>query len=64
MTQKEKVLSYLKRYGMISPMGAFRSLTITCLAERIRDLRIDGYKIQSTIVKKNKKRYAEYRLIS
>lgn len=46
MTQKCRVKQYMEDYGSISPMEAFRDLGITCLAERIRDLRQDGIEIK------------------
>jgi hypothetical protein len=42
-------------------MQAFK-LGITCLAERCRDLRDDGHRINTEIVKKNGKRFARYRI--
>jgi hypothetical protein len=35
---------------------------ITCLAERVRDLRDKGVEIKTTMEKKNGKRYARYSL--
>ena len=58
MSQKDKVLSHIRRYGSITPMVAFSKYSITCLAERIRDLKDSGHKISAEYVTKGKKRFA------
>jgi hypothetical protein len=62
MSQKERVLKLLQRGGAITHAKAFTKLGICCLAERIRDLRNDGYDIAAEMVKRNGKRFASYRL--
>lgn len=65
MTQKEHVLYHMNKIGSISPMEAMRDYTITCLAERIRDLKEDGYNIE-TEMRTNPatgRKYARYRLV-
>jgi Helix-turn-helix domain len=62
MSQKMQVLNHIKRKGSITPMEAFSRYQITCLAERIRDLKDSGHKIGMEWVKKNNKRFAKYRL--
>ena len=47
MTQKEMVLSWLKK-TTIGPMEAMRELGIMRLAARIKDLRDDGHHIEMT----------------
>lgn len=42
MTQRERIASYLRAYGSISPLEAFRDLGITKLATRISEMRRDG----------------------
>ena len=60
MTQKEKVLAYIRKYGCITPILAIQDLDITRLAARVFELRADGH----NIVDCNKHgTYAEYRLI-
>lgn len=44
-SQKRAILEHLKRFGSIEPLMALREYGCLCLAERIRDLREDGYKI-------------------
>ena len=63
MTQAEQILKHLKR-GSITPMEAYDKYQITCLSERIRDLRDKDYDIESTMESKNGKRYARHRLVS
>lgn len=43
MTQYEKILDYLKKFGSITPMDAFNDLNITKLATRISEMRRQGY---------------------
>lgn len=43
------VLEYMERFGSISPMDAFRDLSITRLAARISDLVRRGVKIKKTV---------------
>lgn len=67
MTQKEKILQYLKEHGTITTREAFVNLGVTRLASRIWDLRNDGYNvIREMISVKNrdgeKCTVAQYRL--
>lgn len=48
MTQKERVLMYIKYNGSITAADAMRDLGVSCLAERVRDLRKSGHDIRST----------------
>ena len=58
MTQCEKILEYMHKYGSISAMEVFRDLGCTRLASRINDLRNQGYAIKSGFVT-SKNRYGE-----
>lgn len=42
MTQRERIASYLRTYGSISPVEAFRDLGITKLATRVSEMRREG----------------------
>jgi hypothetical protein len=44
---KERVLDYMKEFGSITGLEAFRDLGTFSLREAIRDLKKDGYNIQS-----------------
>ncbi len=48
MTQKQKILAYIKEYGSISTWEAFRDLGITRLASRVCDLEAEGIEIKRT----------------
>lgn len=48
MKQAELVFNYMEDFGSITPLDAVKDLGIMCLAERIRDLRKLGIKIEST----------------
>ena len=54
LTQKEKVLRYMKRYGKITTMDAFYKLNITRLAEMLRLLKKDGYVIDKKGITEHK----------
>lgn len=54
MTQCERILSYMQRYGSISTMEAFKDLGCTRLASRINDLKNQGYAIKRRIRDKQK----------
>lgn len=43
MTQCEKIIDYMQRYGSITTYQAFMDLGITRLASRIHDLTVKGY---------------------
>jgi Helix-turn-helix domain len=64
MSQKMQVLNHIKSKGSITPMEAFSRYQITCLAERIRDLKDSGHLIATEMVKRNGKRFAKYRLVA
>ena len=42
MTQKERVMHYINKFGSISPIEAFYNLGITKLATVVSDLKKDG----------------------
>lgn len=45
MTQCDRVLSYMKEFGSITTLDAFRDLGVARLSARIWDLRHNGYDI-------------------
>ena len=51
MTQNEKVLDYIKKFGSISTFEAFSELGITRLAARIYELGEAGYDFDRETVK-------------
>lgn len=58
MTQKERILQYMKDFGSITQAQAFYDLGVYRLAARISDLRRDKIKIRSQ-QKAGKNRYGE-----
>ena len=68
MTQKQRILSHLKRYAGITPLTAYEKYGVQRLAARISNLRDEGYKI-ITVSREVTNRYgekcrvAEYRLV-
>ena len=59
-TQIEIVRAHLMTGATITTWDAYRLYQITCLAQRIHDLRTAGLTIQSEIVTHNDKRFALY----
>lgn len=55
-TQCEQILQYMKDYGHISQLDAFKDLRVMRLASRISELKKRGYDIR-TELKKLKNRY-------
>lgn len=45
VTQYEKIIMYIDKYGSITPFDAFREFGITRLAARIFELRLKGVNI-------------------
>lgn len=67
MTQCEKILEYMEQKGHITAWDAVYNLGVFRLSARIADLRADGYKIKTEMVKKKDGRgefkyYASYSL--
>lgn len=67
MTQRAKVLWWLKKYGSITPLDALREFGCMRLASRIAELKEAGFGIETTIeTAKNKNgenvRFARYTL--
>ena len=46
MTQHERIIAYIKRFGSISSMEAFRDLGITKLSTRISELKAQGIEFE------------------
>lgn len=42
-TQKEKIMSYMHRFGSITSWEAYRDLGITQFATRVKELKEEGY---------------------
>lgn len=59
-TQIEIVRTHLMTGATITTWDAYRLYQITCLAQRIHDLRGEGLLIQSEMVKHNNKWFAVY----
>lgn len=58
MTQSERIIAYMKEFGSISPMEAFRDLGVTKLATRISEMTRDGMQFDKEYVS-TKNRYGE-----
>lgn len=55
MTQNEKVLDYMERFGSITPLEAMADLGIMRLGARIWDLKAQGHSIKTeTVTSKNR----------
>lgn len=51
MTQCEMIVEYIKENGSITSLEAIKNLGCTRLSARISDLKDEGYKIHSEMVK-------------
>ena len=49
-TQKQRILEYMKTFGVISPYDALREFGCMRLGARIWDLRHEGHRIKATRV--------------
>lgn len=58
MTQRERIIKYIKDYGSITSFQAYTDLGITQLAARIFELKQQGYNFNNQ-QKKSKNRYGE-----
>ncbi len=58
MTQCERIVEYMKMFGSISPLEAFRDLGITKLATRISEMRKTGMEFEQEYMK-SKNRFGE-----
>ena len=67
MTQKQRILAYMRDHGSITPMDAFNELGITKLATRISEMRDTGQRISRSMETARNRygevvRYMRYRL--
>lgn len=65
MSQKQMVLDYIREFGSITPIDAFRDLGVTRLAAKVFELKKEGHDIDKVIeTGKNsfgdRMRYARY----
>lgn len=59
-TQIDTIRAHLMTGATISTWDAYRLYQITCLAQRIHELRLTGLVIQSEMITHNDKRFALY----
>lgn len=65
VSQKKMALDYIREFGSITPIDAFRDLGVTRLAAKIFELKKDGHDIEKVIETSknrfgNRTRYARY----
>ena len=63
MSQKDAILELLKR-GPITARDAQRHIACDRAAARVRELREQGYPVETTMIQQNGKRFALYSLDS
>lgn len=68
ITDKARVLEYLRTHGSITPLEALYDFGCYRLGARVFDLRRDGYNIRTTIVQETDRngepmRYARYFIV-
>lgn len=67
MSQKQRLLDFLKKYGKINPLQAWRDLGIYRLSDTVLQLRKEGHDIETTKIEVKNKfdedcKVAEYRI--
>lgn len=65
VSQKQMALDYIREFGSITPIDAFRDLGVTRLAAKVFELKKDGHDIDKVIETGknrfgNRTRYARY----
>ena len=63
MSQEERILAHMRRYGSITPLKALELYDCMRLAARIEEIR-RVHVVTTEMVKKGKKRFARYRLVA
>lgn len=58
MTQQQRIIQYMRDFGSITPMDAFRDLGITKLATRISEMTRNGQAV-SRNMETSRNRYGE-----
>lgn len=58
ITQRERIIKYIRDYGSITSFEAYKDLGITQLATRIKELKDEGYNFR-TEWEHTKNRYGE-----
>jgi len=62
LTQAQRILRHLKSGKKLTPVAAISKYGCMRLAARISELKGDGINIKTKMIKKNGKKYAQYRL--
>jgi hypothetical protein len=60
MSQTDQIFDHLKRHGTITPMLALREYGSMRLAARVEELRTRGHRIETRMIERRGKRFAEY----
>lgn len=47
MTQREKIVNYIRKFGSITSWEAYRDLGITQFATRVKELKEEGYEFKT-----------------
>lgn len=61
-SQADRILNYLQKGNKLTPLKALKLFSCLRLGGRIYDLKQQGHNIISTMVTRNGRRVAEYRL--
>lgn len=58
ITQRQRIINYIREFGSITSLDAYKDLGITQLAARIKELKGQGYEFE-TKMESSKNRYDE-----
>lgn len=62
LTQVERILRHLERGRKLTQIEAFKKYQCWRLAARVSELRSEGWRIKTKLIKRNGKQYAQYSL--
>ena len=62
MSQKSKILRYLKMGGKLTPIDALHNYECFRLSARVKELRKEGHAIKTVRIQQNGKTFARYEL--
>lgn len=62
MSQNQRILNYLKKGKSLTPLQALRLFDCWALSSRISNLKDEGHKIKTEIIRTKDKHFARYSL--
>lgn len=63
LSQRKRILEYLKRHKTIAPLQALNKFGCMRLSERIREIEAEGYLIDHKMIYEYPVKYCQYKLL-